>query len=56
MILDHMLLMAAQMVNSPLESTRVYWRRKIGLPAALVLSPKNIDLSRPIADLEREIA
>jgi hypothetical protein len=30
----------AQMVDSPLASTRVYWRRRLGYPEAIVHDPR----------------
>lgn len=36
--------MAAQLVNSSLETTRVFWRTKLGLPEELINDPRPIKL------------
>lgn len=39
---NHELFMARQMVDSTITTTRVYWRRKLGLPEHIVNDPRSL--------------
>lgn len=45
MIDAHLLFMALQLVDSSIGTTRVFWRRKVGLPEDVVNDP------RPLAEI-----
>ena len=36
--------MAGQLVNSALESTRIFWRTKLGLPEELIHDPIHVQI------------
>jgi hypothetical protein len=50
MLARHLLFMISQMVDSPVPTTRAFWRRKLGLPETVVNDP------RPLAEAVEERA